>query len=289
MLSALFTVDGSICSTEDYEREPDKYRGRIICGECKKKAWYIKSFMVNGFPRTACFAARHPEECSASTVVVNDELEPEEQPNDSDLIVDLDRARQQSITTAAPSDKHSDEEADWLNKKAPEATGNGKSVSMNKSLRQILSHLQLNPQYADNGRTIQVVADSGRVLLDGKLSRFLVRFDEITRDHVGRLMIFWGAINNINTDKDDALWLNYGDNYAEPSIYLDKNLKLQLKRNFKLKELDELEGAHAIVVGNVVISPNGKAIIRFSYTKYISFRKPRIEVKDSEEAVSETV
>ncbi|MGF1727203.1 hypothetical protein [Photobacterium nomapromontoriensis] len=291
MINTLFTIDNSICSTVDYEKEPEKYRGQIICFECKEKAWFIRSFTRGESERSACFAAHHLENCNASTVIVSNEEDSDndDNTNNSDFVVDLDRAKQHSILTSEQGNKHNEEDANWINRKPVNEYNQQGRYAVNKSLRQILTYLHKNPHYADDGQTIQIRTDSDRVILDGALRNFLVPFSDITDTHSEQLMIFWGCINNVNTDKDGALWLNHGNSYSEPSIYLDKELKQQLKRNFKLNDFDELQGAYAIVVGNVALSPKGKAIIRFSFTKYISFRKARVLLKGEPQVVLDPV
>ncbi|MDR7092215.1 hypothetical protein [Cellvibrio fibrivorans] len=279
MIKTKYSVDGSICSTLDYETNPNKYRGLITCLECDRKAWFIKGFTTAKIERTACFAAHHNEGCDASTVIlINDDTDSEQGQDDhiatSDIRIDLDKTNTNSIYISESNDKHNEEESDWNSSPNKNATNGSSGFPLNKSLKQLLSNLCKNRDYAEKNQTITIVADSGRILIDGLLKDFIVPINDIKHEDVAKLRIFWGEINNLN-EVDGDLWLNYGDYRKEPSIFMNSNLKNELIRNFKLKEISELDGSDVIVVGNAAVSPNGKIIIRTGFTKYISFRRYR--------------
>ncbi|MEZ6960646.1 MULTISPECIES: hypothetical protein [Aeromonas] len=280
MLKCLYIEDNTVCTTLDYEKESDKYRGLIYCLECNRKAWYIKSYTTEKFERVACFAAHHKEECKASTIEIgsddDDEIESDESKNNSNIRVDLDKNISSSIYISQANEKHDDIESEWQTHRPKKALGNISGFPINKSLKQILTNLCRNKNYAEKGQDISIVADSGRVILNGTLQDNLVKIEEVTKNHIGRLCIFWGTINNLNIDQRGVLWLNYGDYRKEPSIMFTPELTGQLIKNFKLNTVSELDGSDVIIIGHVGFSPNGKAIIRTSFTKYISFRRKYI-------------
>lgn len=280
MLHCKFNEDDSICSTSDYEQNPDKYRGLIYCLECGEKAWFTKGYETQKRSRMACFGAKHKEGCNASTVeFVSDDSDNDvdEKSQNSDIRVDLDKATYQSIYVSNDNNKHGDEESDWKVKSKRKIIGNSDGFPLSKSLRQLLTNLCRNSNYGDDNQTITIVANSGRVVVEGDLRSNLVRIEDVSREHIGKDYIFWGKINNLNIDKKGTLWLNYGDNLLEPSIAINSNLKEEVIVNFKLKEVSELDGSDVIVVGHVGFSAQGKAIIRTGFTKYMSFR--RITIK----------
>ena len=280
MIEVINREDKSICTTSDYENNPDKYRGLIDCLECGRKAWFIKGYETEKINRMACFAAKHVEGCEASTVVLgsddSEELENGNGEQNSDIRIDLDKLSSQSIYTSKDNLKHGDEDSNWKNNKQKKGLGNADGFPLNKSLRQLLSNLCRNPDYAEIGQTITIVADSGRVVLAGELRDHLVKIEDVGAQHIGRDHIFWGTINNLNTMDDGTLWLNYGDYRKEPSIRLTRHLKEQLLRNFKLAEVSELDGSEVIIVGHVGFSSNGKAILQTGFTKYMSFRRRKV-------------
>jgi len=222
----------------------------------------------------ACFGAKHKEGCEASTVLFtsDDELSIDEHAKSEDIRVDLDKVGNQSIYISEPNNKHGEEDSDWTTSKKDKSIGNASGFPLNKSLRQLLTNLSKNPEYGDKGQTINIVADSGISIVKGLLSDNVVPLNNIKREHCGSRKIFWGTINNLNL-KDGSLWLNYGNYKTEPSILLNDELRFDLLRNFKLKDVSELDGSDVIIVGNVGFSPSGKATIKTGFTKYMSFRR----------------
>ena len=122
-----------------------------------------------------------------------------------------------------------------------------------------------------------MVADGGRIVLEGALSEHLVSQADMPNAPLGEPKIFWGRINNVNRSKG-GLWLNCGNYKKEPSVLIgDDDLEEQLLEDFRLKNADELQGADFIVVGVALKAGNGKPYIKFGFTKYIAFRKYRLE------------
>lgn len=241
--------------------------------------------------RMACFAAHHKEGCAASTVVLgptdgdSEEGSESESPS-ADIRVDLDKSNSHSIYVSQENNKHGEEHSDWSLSSQKKTIGGSDGYPLNKSLRQLLNHLCKNPNYAERGQSITIVADSGRKIIDGQLKDFLVPINNISSTQLAKSRIFWGTINNLNEDKTGQLWLNYGDYRTEPSILLDKNQKAELLRNFKLKSVSELDGSDIIIVSHAGKSPNGKVIIKASFTKYMSFRRYALdECNSSNESI----
>ncbi|MFH4579202.1 hypothetical protein WKW41_12875 [Vibrio alginolyticus] len=279
MLVCTYREDGSDCTTEMYEADPDKFRGLIDCKVCGKKAWFVKGFKTAKVDRMACFGARHTEGCDASTVLIKpDGVDEAEEDGDfsSDIRVDLDKASGNSLYVSQDNGKHGEEESTRVTARPASGIGSGSGYPLNKSLRALLTNLCRNPNYAEKGQSINIVTDGGREVIKGPLSDFLVPISEASEKHIGSDYIFWGPINNLNVDKNGVLWLNYGDYRTEPSISLRPELKDQVVRNFKIKDVGDLDGSDVIIVGHVGISPNNKVIISTGFTKYLSFRKMNV-------------
>jgi len=275
-------ADGTLCTIEMYERDPEEYRGRIQCIECKKKAWHNRAYMLvkTNSERVACFGARHVEGCEASTVKheFTDGLDGEEPEQSHDIYIDLDKAKIQSHLVSPPSNKKDRSQTNWGNSKSVIEIGGGSAFPASKSLRKILSYLDRNENFGDKGQTIKIVKDSGVTLIDGQLKDYLVKFEDINRNQTGEQKIFWGTINNVNI-KDGTLWINYGDNRNtdEPSIKCEEIFKYDLMRNFNVSDVMDLGGSDVIIVGRLGYSPRGKPLIHATFTKYMSFRK-RVQV-----------
>ncbi|MBN3573566.1 hypothetical protein [Vibrio neptunius] len=271
-----FENSGSHVTTEVFEQNPEKYLGLIRCLECKKKAWYTKSYMYRDTVRVACFNAHHVEGCDkATSILVAEGVESEENDGDStamnaDIFVNLDRTKHDSLEVSTPADKHESEEHNWKPSPLPQASGE-KSADFpdSRSLRQILSYLVKNPNYG-SGKRIKIVADSGREILNGMLHEYLTETPNIPDDSFQKERLFWGEINNFTEKPDGTLWLNYGS-FSEPSILLDRELKESVMRAYRLKSLERFKGSHFIMVGWAGKSKAGKTILKISQPKYINF------------------
>lgn len=285
MIVSRYREDGSDCSTEQYESDPNKYRGLIDCKECGEKAWFVKGYQTSKVDRMACFGARHKEGCNASTLLVKAESEDEGEQGDlsADIRVDLDKAGTKQLYVSQENGKHGIEESTRLTARPTIGVG-GSGFPLNKSLRALLTNLCRNPNYGDKGQIINIVADGGRDVIKAPLTECLVHISEASAEHIGKDYIFWGPINNLNIDKNGVLWLNYGDYRKEPSVSLGPELKEQVIRNFSIKEVGELDGSDVIIVGHVGISPNNKVIISTGFTKYLSFRKVKVVNQEVERA-----
>lgn len=280
MIEVLYTVDQSVCNTKQYTLDSETYRGNIVCTECGRKAWFIRGYETEKMSRMACFAAHHIEGCTASTVqLVADDMESEEGANDesqsSDIYVDLDTAKAQSLYIAVDNNKHGTEESQRISQQKLKAIGDSGSFPLNKSLRQLLTNLCTNKQYLEQDRDIKVVADSGRVVLEGQLKDITIHFDEIGQGHSQNIWLFWGTINNIYLRKNGELWLNSGSRY-EPSIIVNKALISDIKKNFKINDLSELNGADVLVIGPLGFVGK-QALVRPAFTKYMTFRRHRVK------------
>ncbi|GFM83666.1 hypothetical protein PSCICN_43580 [Pseudomonas cichorii] len=269
MDSVTYVPDGSDCGITLYLQDPEKYRGNIACDLCDERAWFVKGFSTEKYHRAACFAAHHDEECDKKvTLIADDNIEPSSG-DPTTIHVDLDKQRKQSIDVAAPAPKP-DKESRWGTTRKYSSIGD---YPENKSLRQILSSLWRNPEYPEDDATVKMVADGGRVVLEGALTDFLIPQAEISNAPLGTPRVFWGRINNVKKN-NGALWLNCGDYKTEPSILIDdEELDSDLMEDFRLKDIDDLQGADFIVVGVAFKAQNGKTYIKFGFTKYIAFRK----------------
>lgn len=280
MIEVLYSVDGSKCYTEQYVTDTERYRGNIVCIKCGKKAWFIKGYETDKMSRMACFAAHHTEGCDASTVqLISDDTDSEDgtdnEAQSTDIYVDLDKAREQSLYVAEVNDKHGTEESQAAFPQKKNSIGNTGGFPLNKSLRQLLQNLCTNKEYLEQDRDIKVVTDSGRIILEGSLKDKTIHFDNISQSHSQNSWLFWGTINNIYLRKNGELWLNSGSK-SEPSIIVNKALIGDIKKNFKISDLTELNGADVLVIGPLGFDGN-QGLIRPAFTKYMSFRRHRVK------------
>ncbi|MGX5218941.1 hypothetical protein ACVTMO_09855 [Pseudomonas segetis] len=280
MQSVTYRVDQSLVTPYQYLQDVEKYAGNIECIECEVRAWYVRGSMSGGRERSACFAAHHTEACEIRTVVLvvdDPDVVPDDGADTARIVVDLDKRKAQDIMVAEPKDS-APTDTPWgaIQKKY----ANAADYPINKSLRQILSCLIKNPNYPEDDATIRIVCDGGRIALEGEIRQLLSHQTQLAGLEAGVVRLYWGLITNVNR-KDGNTWLNYGDYRTEPSLLIrDDELEEEMLKAFRLKSLDELEGAYFIVMG--WLSGSGiKPIINFGFAKYIAFVKYR--VRDEED------
>ncbi|KDM89725.1 hypothetical protein [Photobacterium galatheae] len=276
MLEVEFTHDGSRCTPELFIADPEKYEGLIVCIECRKRAWFTKGFTtVKGVERTACFGSHHEDGCNRASSILEAEdmegIETDENGDNksADIFINLDKTKHGQIEKSVDNDKTDAPPHNWEPSPKPIEIGGKSGYPMEKSLRQILSYLVRNELYGE-GKSVKIVADSGRVLIEGMLRDQLVQVPYIEERHYQKEKIFWGEINNYKELDDGTVWLNYGTK-REPSIYVPSDLKQDLMDKYHMKDLSRFHGSHFIVVGVVGRSPHGKPIIRSAFPKYMNF------------------
>jgi hypothetical protein len=269
METVTYMPDGTDCTVALYQQAPEKYRGNIACDVCEEKSWFVKGFSTEKYDRAPCFAAHHTSDCENKITLVADDDGDSSSGDPNTIYVDLDKQRNKSIEVAVPSPKPIKETL-WGTTRRYSSIGD---YPENKSLRQILASLSRNPDYLEEDALVKMVADNGRIVLQGVLTNLLVSQQEISTAPLGEPRIFWGRINNVNKS-NGVLWLNCGNYKTEPSILIDdEGLESDLLEDFNIDDVDELQGADFIVVGIAFKGHNEKPYIKFSFTKYIAFRK----------------
>ncbi|MGF1717868.1 hypothetical protein L4D08_23690 [Photobacterium chitinilyticum] len=276
MFEVEFTADGSRCTTDLFIANPEKYQGQVICIECRKRAWFKKAFTnKSGTETTACFSAHHVPGCDRSTTTLEAEnmegIDTDENSDNSsaDIVVNLDKTKHGSIEKTTDSDKTDAPPHNWDPSPRPHVIGGKSGFPMDKSLKQLLGYLIRNPEYGIS-KSIKIVTDSGRVMIEGMFRDNLVEVPRIEDRHYRQEQIFWGMITSYTEKPNGSVWLNYGT-WSEPSIILDKELKFDLMDKLKMETLERFKGSYFIVVGVVGSSPSGKPIIRTGYPKYMNF------------------
>lgn len=273
MHNARWLTDNSLISTAGYSVAVEQYRGLLVCPLCAEKAWYIKAVHSETVNRAACFAAHHQDGCDAATVRLRAEDDTEADAAPTSAASPSAGTINEKSATYAPAGL-------WQSINAPRLggeQGGGHGYNVSTALRQLLSHLCRNPDFAKQGQRLQVLTAAGRELLAGKLADYLVHVNEISDKHLESLYIFWGRLNNVNErahddPRDDELWLNTGDYRKEPSIFIDADLRSSLVKRFKLTDLDALNGADFILLGHAGKSAHGKYTLHIAMSKYIAFR-----------------
>ena len=149
MQQARYLSDNRLISTAEYQTAAEQYRGLLLCPLCGEKAWFIKEVSSENINRAACFAAHHQQGCEAATLRLNTE----DDTTDSNK---TDKVREPSARYA-PAGL-------WQSIKAPQLGGID-GYDVNTALRQLLSHLCRNRDFANQGQKIKVLTAAGRELI----------------------------------------------------------------------------------------------------------------------------
>ena len=280
MQSVTYRVEQSSVTPFQYQQDVEKYAGNIECSECEARAWYVRGSFSGGRERIACFAAHHLDGCQIKTVilVVDEEgIEPDEGTDTTRIVVDLDKRKPQDIMVPEPRERQP-VDSPWgvLQKKY----ANAADYPINKSLRQLLSCLIKNPDYPEDDASIRITTDGGRVAMEGEIRKLLSHQRQLADVELGTVRLFWGLITNVNR-KAGEVWLNCGDYRTEPSLLIrDAHLEDEMLKAFRLKSMDDLEGAYFIVMGWLAGSER-KPIINVGFATYIAFVKYRVKHEES--------
>lgn len=275
MDSVTYVPDGTDCVISQYLQDPEKYRGNVACDRCEERAWFVKGFSTDKYVRTPCFAAHHTDECDNKILLIADEDGDHTSGDPATIHIDLDKQRKQSIEVVAPIPAPGKESRWGVSRKF----SNNADYPENKSLREMLTQLRRNPNYPEDDVSVKMIADGGRVVVQGNLTDYLVSQESILSAPLGEVRIFWGRINNVNRS-GGVLWLNCGNYKTEPSILIDEELESDLLEDFRLQEAEDLQGSDFIIVGVAFKAQNGKPYMKFGFTKYAAFRKYSVSYGD---------
>ena len=203
MQTVLYIPDNTDCTVLLYPQNPDKYRGNIVCDICAEKSWFVSGFTTEKYVRAPCFAAHHKENCGNKITLVPDDSGELATGDPRTIHIDLDKHRKQVIDVVKMSSPPSGESS-WGTTRKYSSAGD---YPENKTLRQILTNLWRNSNYPDEVVVVKMVADGGRIVLEGSLTENLVSQGGIKNAPVGVPKIFWGRINNVNR-RNGVLWLS---------------------------------------------------------------------------------
>lgn len=201
MENVCYVVDGSDCSILLYQEQPEKYRGNILCDACRERSWFVKGFTTEKYLRAPCFAAHHAEGCNNKIILIPDD-DGDGSPGPLSVInIDLDKQRKQVIDVAVSQSK-SRKDSSWGVVRRYSNIGD---YPENRSLRQILTKLTRETDFSESDKQIKMVADGGRVVLEGGLAEHLVSQGEILTAPLGEPKIFWGEDKQCQSKKWSSL------------------------------------------------------------------------------------
>jgi hypothetical protein len=152
------------------------------------------------------------------------------------------------------------------NPEAP-AAASGFSTNATKHMRLVplLRMLNSAPDLRSLPETVEIAGLGTFNTLD-----FFIPFDSIMPGHQNMRLGFFGKITNAKLDpNENALWLNFGGR-ASTSICVPWALICDLYERFRIRDVTELSGANALIVGPLQVSQYGKRHIVLQDMRYVA-------------------
>ena len=290
MKEVLCKSDNNVYSAKEFEMlSPDELnekRENLYCIECDHKAWFTRSTSSGKIHREAYFNSHHREDCNLKTSYMLVEDERDSAPTTLETVnaideinVNLDNKKGGELAVF-PQGPEAHEEEDENN---PTGTRNVKGLAgkkytnKDKTLRQILASLVRFPTFRDSDTTINFFSSAGAIHVEGTVRNEILPFERFRPTEARKHKIYWGLIVSAKKGIDNSIWLNHGDSNRELSIKIFADIADEFLQAFKIKDLDELQGAHVIVVGRGQYAGTGKPVIYCASPNFINLQRYRTE------------
>ncbi|EHC04411.1 hypothetical protein Sbal625DRAFT_4001 [Shewanella baltica OS625] len=159
------------------------------------------------------------------------------------------------------------------------AIAKGLSVSREtnskRTLRQLLSYLKRFDDFKNSTKSVILFSDSGKLKVSGMVKSVAVNFDHINQGHDdNQNRIFWGLIVDAGWESGGGIWLNASGSKKGLSVKIYSDIKDKFLADFNVKELEELKGAHVLVVGKLHFTgKNNKPIVYCALSNFITMQR----------------
>lgn len=273
MYSARCTEDGVIYAAVDFARLPTEELARkrrfLQCSECGGPAFFRKASRGG---RAACFGARpHAPNCELAA--------PEYDPNadgrgeDQDqllnpgnrIVVDLNYG-------AAHQPVVREEEGLPRNRERRGRYGGERGrpqARMQRRLSTLLRNLIEIPEFRQSDQILEIEGYPEITVRD-----FFVPLLEVTTDHEGQFLGYWGMLSDARRAYDGTLWLNSGGRDAI-SFCLDEHLVTPLFERYGIEDEEGLAGAYILVLGTPSVSQRSKVYCDLAIHEHMTMRLAR--------------
>lgn len=220
-----------------------RYRVKLQCVGCGNPAFYRKG-STSG--QGACFGARpHRPNCKYLVAEeVKDRIsgvgsEAILENNGERIVVDLmfgsTALRHQSVEAAAE----------------PASARRGRFVgpekrraAMKRRLSSLLDTLIVNPAFCNSAQVLEL---KGHASIP--VSEFFVPLLSVQQQHMGLYRGYWGVVVDAKLSPDSkVLWLNSGGKH-DMSLCIPSSFVERLLERFRFSEVDDINGAYALVLG----------------------------------------
>lgn len=256
--------------------ELERMRRNLSCVECTQFAWFRKA-SLHGHP--AHFCAHHLDSCPLRVeYVVSGERDGQGSESDQiasseSIVVRLDQEVGAGIApNIVQTPPHSNS---WGTGTRYISRGGSREASQHFTLRRILYRLVQSPTFRASNALVALYRNEGEVIVQGRVNQIAVSFSEITRDHHGRTLLYWGPIASGGRTADGKIWLNSSTSNGSASVAVFEDIADEFMRTFEVEDLEDLAGAHVLVAGGCHVAGTGKPVIWCGSPKFIVVRKYR--------------
>ena len=240
--------------------EITRKRYNLECSVCGNHAFF-RWQTSNG--REACFGAYHSDGCPMAAIQTATDTNSQYQDRNASsnheqhIVVDFSYGSAQSEGHAG--------RPEIQNQLEDSGHSGGRVVRQNivshRRLSSLLRELITSPQFSSSNQIIHV-AGCGET----SVSKFFVRFDQVTNAHANRFMGYWGMLTCAKEGYPPALWLNTGMP-GDLSILVPCHLANTLRSRFGIEDRGDLTAA-------------GMFVLVFGILHVSMFGKPYIEIAD---------
>ncbi|MDE1347370.1 hypothetical protein [Vibrio aestuarianus] len=275
---AFCTIDGKEWYADDFwalgEKAIVTMRRNLQCTSCNGDAWFRKSSYGNKVPH---FCAHHTEDCNYATnyEVVDDGDGGDGQPAanpDSGIVLDLGLDKNYEVDVQSPAPKP--DIAVGERRSGNEIkNGGGKDYPAHLTLKNTLYKLVRSDKLysSDSKVTIPNAPIQG---LPEKANELFVNFKDVHEGYDGLNRVYWGFISDAGFTADGRLWLNAGNRSDGLSVSINPDITEEFRNYFKVnKSLDQLEGSHALIIGDCYYAATGKPVIWCGSLDYVVLRR----------------
>ncbi|WP_318439048.1 hypothetical protein [Photobacterium leiognathi] len=272
---AFCTIDGKEWYADEFwalgEKAIVTMRRNLQCTSCNGDAWFRKSSYGNKVPH---FCAHHTEDCNYATIyeVIDDgDGQPAANP-DSGIVLDLGLDKNYEVDVQSPAPKP-DIPAGERRLGNEVKNGGGKDYPAHLTLKNTLYKLVRSDKLytSDSKVTIPNAPIQG---LPEKANELFVNFKDVNDGYNKVNRVYWGFISDAGFTADGRLWLNAGNRSDGLSVSINPDITEEFRKYFKVdKSLDQLEGCHALIIGDCYYATTGKPIIWCGSLDYIVLRR----------------
>ncbi|TNJ07824.1 hypothetical protein CF117_00535 [Aeromonas veronii] len=278
MDTALCTLDNSHWKASEFfalsDAELQTRRRNLVCSTCGGDAWFRKSSYGNKSPH---FCAHHIDLCIEATnyEVVGEgdggDGQPAAEP-DSGIIIDLGLDKNYSIDVKQKEvDLHIATGQQRTQIKITNAGGINYPAHL--TLKNILYKLVRSDKLYLSDTKV-VLPDNRFPGLPDRANKLFVNFKDVSEALDRQKRIYWGFISDAGYTPDGKLWLNAGRRTDGLSVAINPDITETFREYFKVKRsLDQLEGCHALIIGDCYYTSTGKPVIWCANLDFIVLRR----------------